>query len=138
MTTEAERLAIELMNYATCTDSHCDEAAFLLRKLQAENESLKDAKEDANAFQATITEMCKAIPDYDWSGGAAGKIAAMATELEALRVSNAKLVQELDAAKRVVALALKELTTVNSVSDMAGEFDFVLQKLREAAELGDG
>jgi len=43
------------------------------------------------------------------------------------------MAQELEAAKRVMAFALKELNTVNSVSDMAGEFDFVIQKLREAA-----
>jgi hypothetical protein len=41
--------------------------------------------------------------------------------------------QELEAVKRVIALALKELNTANSCSDMAGEFDFVISKLHEAA-----
>jgi len=72
MTTEAEQLAIELMNYATCTDNHCDEAAFLLRKLQAENEALLN-KVDFYKKQAILN----------------------IESIEALRVRNDKLVEEL-------------------------------------------
>jgi len=39
---------------------------------------------------------------------------------------------EIDKLKAAAALALKELITANSVSDMVGEFDHAIYRLKEA------
>ena len=45
---------------------------------------------------------------------------------------NAELQHEVDKLREAARLALKDLTTANNVSDMAGEFDHVVYRLTEA------
>lgn len=115
---------------------------------QASVTNFQASDEYRDALLAAVTEQAEAL---DIQAGSIEAVQAANGRLaEQLRVAQqerdaynvaaglanveaATLKQELEAAKRVIALALKELTTANSCSDMAGEFDFVIHKLMEAA-----
>ena len=66
-----------------------------LERKDAEIEALqarvKELEDDAKYLQATINEMCDAIPNYSWSGGAAKEIAAAFAERDALAAELAAL-----------------------------------------------
>lgn len=62
--------------------------------LQAE---LTSALESENELQSIINDICSAIPNYDWNGGAVGRIKQAFEELDAAKIELRQLSEELAA-----------------------------------------
>jgi len=92
-------------------------------------QAIEQAEQEHNLIPSNPGELERAIAERDATQGRACDL----PKTQAKLLHENKIRQnEIDKLKAAAALALKELITANSVSDMVGEFDHAIYRLKEA------